>query len=268
MPKPPTIILYEHPLSPYARKVKMALREKGVPFDCVLPDGMGSGNAGEEFLKANPLAEVPTLITETGTAICDSAVIMDYIEERWPSPPLLPADPEERARARLIEARVDTQMEAINWGLMEIHTFQRVTGDKAEELTARARDQLSGFHAYLERELGEYIWFGRSRFGRADLAVHSHCMNSVIFGITPPEGSALGAWYDRMNQRHEVMRATNEAIASAEAMNAVLLDLVNSGAFKRQYRDHRLEWMIRSGGMDVVRDGMAAGTIRFSHEFQ
>jgi glutathione S-transferase/RNA polymerase-associated protein len=43
--------------------------------------------------------------------------------------------------------------------------------------------------------------------------------------------------------------------------------LVASGQFKREYRDHRLDWMLRSGGADIVRDGMARGNIRFSAEF-
>jgi glutathione S-transferase/RNA polymerase-associated protein len=41
---------------------------------------------------------------------------------------------------------------------------------------------------------------------------------------------------------------------------------VKSGMFKREYRDHRLEWMIRSGGMEVVLEGLAANNIRFSNE--
>jgi glutathione S-transferase/RNA polymerase-associated protein len=43
-------------------------------------------------------------------------------------------------------------------------------------------------------------------------------------------------------------------------------DAIRSGQFKREYRDHRLEWMIRSGGLQVVQDGLAAGNIRFSAE--
>jgi len=42
--------------------------------------------------------------------------------------------------------------------------------------------------------------------------------------------------------------------------------LVESGLFKREYRDHRLEWMVRSGGVDIVLEGMRKGTIRFSTE--
>ena len=53
------ITLYEHPLSPYAQKVKIALREKGVAFEAALPGGLGAGGAGGVFADANPRAEVP-----------------------------------------------------------------------------------------------------------------------------------------------------------------------------------------------------------------
>jgi glutathione S-transferase/RNA polymerase-associated protein len=51
-----SLTVYEHPLSPYAQKVKIALREKGVDFTPSLPDGIGAGGAGGEFLAANPRA--------------------------------------------------------------------------------------------------------------------------------------------------------------------------------------------------------------------
>src|SRR5271166_1382780 len=48
------LIVYEHPLSPYAQKVKIALREKGVAFDVALPGGLGAGGAAGDFARANP----------------------------------------------------------------------------------------------------------------------------------------------------------------------------------------------------------------------
>jgi len=138
------LTLYEHPLSPYAQKNKMALREKEIDFACVTPDAIGTGGAAA-FLEINPRAEVPALVTEDGMAIFDSTIIFDYIEERWPSPPLQPQDPAARARARMIEDVMDTQYEAVNWGLGEIHFFKRAEGKLAETLTENARRQTEGF---------------------------------------------------------------------------------------------------------------------------
>ena len=51
--------LYDHPFSPYAQKVKISLREKGQAFEPPMPEGIGAGGTGGEFVEANPRAEVP-----------------------------------------------------------------------------------------------------------------------------------------------------------------------------------------------------------------
>ena len=75
--------LYDHPFSPYAQKVKIALREKGQPFEPPLPQGIGAGGAGGEFVEANPRAEVPALI-DGDVKVFDSTIILEYIEDKWP----------------------------------------------------------------------------------------------------------------------------------------------------------------------------------------
>ena len=57
--------LYDHPLSPYSQKIKIALREKGVPFEACLPTGLGSGEQNDGLGAANPRGEVPALVLET-----------------------------------------------------------------------------------------------------------------------------------------------------------------------------------------------------------
>ena len=93
------MLLYEHPLSSYAQKVKIALCEKGVAFDAELPESFGTGRADGPFADASPRAEVPVL-SDGPTRIFESTIILEYIEERWPEPPLLPREPEARAFAR------------------------------------------------------------------------------------------------------------------------------------------------------------------------
>ena len=80
----PIPLLYEHPLSPFAQKNKIALREKGVAFDLVTPVGMGAGGGAGAWAQANPRLEVPTLI-DGDVSVFDSTIIQDYIEERWPT---------------------------------------------------------------------------------------------------------------------------------------------------------------------------------------
>lgn len=256
------IVLYEHPLSPYAQKVKIALRAKGVDFEARLPKGLGSGAAADDFAAGNPRREVPLLI-DGDQRIFDSTVILDYVEERWPEPALMPAAPAARAGTRMIEEVMDTHYEAINWGLSELRNFRRAEGEKLERMTARAGEQIAGAHRWLAQRLGDAPWFGGAAFGRADLAVVPFLNGSAGFGFAPPAGSALAAWLARVNEVPAVAETAAEAAPAAEAMKGAWRAL-EAGGFRRQYRDHRLEWMMRSGGVDVVLDGLDRDNIRLA----
>jgi glutathione S-transferase len=261
------LTLYDHPLSPYAQKVKIALREKGQAFEAVSPGGLGAGGAQGDFLKANPRAEVPALV-DGEVQVFDSTIILEYIEDRWPDPALLPKTPAERARVRMLEEVMDTHFEAINWGLSEIRWFQRAEGDLAQTLLTRAADQTQGFFAWLEGQLGDRPWFNGEAFGWGDLAVVPYLNGSVGHGNPPAKGGKLSDWLTRANARPSVSQTAAEAGAAAagSAMPNVA-ELVRQGLFKREYRDHRLEWMIKSGGAEVVIQGLARDNIRFSPDF-
>ena len=258
------LILHEHPLSPYVQKVKIALGEKGLAFETRMPDILG-GSDRDAFLRMNPRAEVPTLV-DGDTAIFDSTIILEYLEETWPTPPLLPATPVERARARMIEEVCDTYYDAINWAIMEIRAFQRATDTLADRLLARATEQTAGVQAWLGRHLGTAPFFGGTRFGWADAAVAPFVHASATMGNPPPDGSPLAAWLDRIRTRPAVAATFDAAAASMQGFE-MLPGLVASGLFKREYRDHRLEWMLRSGGVEIVLDGVRKENIRFTHEF-
>jgi glutathione S-transferase/RNA polymerase-associated protein len=255
-------LLWEHPLSPYAQKVKIALREKGVAFEVRLPAGIGTGAGDDAFFSASPRREVPALEHNSAT-IFDSRIITDYIEETWPQPAISPPTPGERARGRMIEEAVDTQLEAIGWGLMELRVFKRGNDALRKTLEAQAQNQIERAHAWLERQLGEAPYFGGDKFLRADMAVVPH-----LGGASAPKPETkLGQWFARCLARDSVAKTLGEAQASLAGM-ANVDAAVKAGLFKRQYRDHRLEWMMRSGGLDIVLDGLKTNTIRFSTEFQ
>lgn len=260
------IILYEHPLSPYAQKVKVALREKAIEFRVETPTALGSGAAAGAFLAANPRSEVPALV-DGETRIFDSTIILEYLEDKFPTPALLPANPADRARVRMIEDVMDTQFEAINWGLSEIHRFRRADGALAQALTDKAKAQTAGFFAWLERELGERTWFNGDSFGWGDLSVVPYLNGALGFGNTPAHGSGLSAWLGRANDRPSVAATAQEAKASLGTL-ARVAEIIDSGQFRREYRDHRLEWMIKSGGLAVVLKGLEKDNIRFSADFR
>jgi glutathione S-transferase/RNA polymerase-associated protein len=256
------VLLYEHPLSPFAQKVKIALREKGVDFDARIPDLFSGGDAA--FNAANPRREVPALV-DGDLAVFDSTIILEYIEDRWPVPALLPAGASPRARVRMLEELCDTYYEAINWAVFEVRIFQRAGGALADQLLARAASQVAGANAHLDRQLAGAPWFTGDRFGWGDLSVVPYVHAAAMSGHAPAMGSALAAWLDRVRERPSVAQTFAESTHALGGFE-MLPDLVRSGQFVREYRDHRLEWMMRSGGAEIVLQGMRARNIRFSHE--
>ena len=255
------MLLYEAPGSPYAQKIKIALREKAVAFDVEWPESLGTGRTDDPFGTGNPRAQVPLLV-DGQMRIFDSTIILEYIEERWPDPPLLPRSPEARAFARMTEDVCDTHYEAVTWGFGEVMTFGRATGALADTLRAAAARQTAMLQDWLAGRLGDAAWFGGATFGRADAAVAPMLHRSVLNGMGPPPGNALAGWYDRLRERPSVATTFAEYAASAARMPATV-EAFKTGRKVREYRDHRLEWMIKSGGIEVVLTGLRDGNIRF-----
>jgi glutathione S-transferase len=254
--------LYEHPLSSYAQKVKIGLREKGVQFTAEIPTGLGSGDLSGPLTAANPRTEVPTLI-DGDVRVWDSSVILQYLEDKIPAPALLPPDAAARAHARMIEDVCDTQYEAINWGLGEIRFFGRAKDRLAQTLEVAAAAQTRELMAWLTGQLGGKDWFGGANFGWTDLCVAPFVNRSDYYGLGPQAGSPLQKWLGRLRQRPSIAATFKEFRAAADAMGDASKRLAVPG-FRRQYRDHRLEWMIKSGGIDVVLEGMKRDNIRFN----
>ena len=103
-PTPATII--GSPISPYVRKVLAVCEIKAVPYrlDPIVPFF-----GDDKFSELNPLRRIPIFIDDA-VAVSDSTVICEYLEERYPSPALLPTGPADRARARWIEEFADTRL--------------------------------------------------------------------------------------------------------------------------------------------------------------
>lgn len=100
--------------SPYVRKVLVALDLKGIPYeiDPIIPF-MGN----DEFSKLSPIRRIPVLVDDQVT-LCDSSVICEYLDDRYPERPLKPSAPADRARARWLEEFADTRMgEVFIWRL-------------------------------------------------------------------------------------------------------------------------------------------------------
>ena len=256
------LTLYEHPLSAYAMKVKMALLEKNLEFNAVIPEGLADGTTGGDFVDASPRAEVPALI-DGDVQLFDSTVILEYLEDKWPTPALLPKAPAERARVRMIEDIMDSVYEPNNWGLMEVTGFKRASGPQADRLVAFAKANIGQLQGWLDRQLGNRTWFNGDTFGWGDVAVAPYVNRSAAVGLGPEKGSRLEAWFVRANERDSVSKVIDQmkqVMTKLPDFAALLAD----GKINRQYRDHRLDWMIRGGGLSIVQEGIDKGTIRFS----
>ena len=88
--------LYWHPFSVFPRRVQIALREKGLPCEEVVVDLPGGGLRTPSFRRLNPFAQVPVL-EDGDLVVAESIAILEYLEDRYPSPPLLPPDAARRA---------------------------------------------------------------------------------------------------------------------------------------------------------------------------
>jgi glutathione S-transferase len=251
--------LYDVPLSPYAQKVKLALLEKDIAYDVRIPQ-LGGDDAA--FNEISPRGEVPALL-DGDVAVFDSAVILEYLEDNWPDPPLWPASPAERARVRMIQEICDTRFEALNWGLNEVISFKRADGPQAQKIIAAAGQEIGQLRFWLEGQLGDRDWFNGETFGMADLIVYPYLSTAGLFRMGPVDDTPLAFWLERMRARPSVQLVQAEAKAALAGFRE-LGDKIARGEVRRQYRVHRLEFLIRAGGGEIVERGLAAGNIRFS----
>lgn len=98
-----SMTLFSDPLSQYSHRVRIVLAEKGVTVDI---EDIDSDAVTEEILEANPYGSLPTLV-DRDLALYESKVVMEYLDERFPHPPLLPVYPVARAESRLWVYRIE-----------------------------------------------------------------------------------------------------------------------------------------------------------------
>ena len=100
--------------SPYARKVRIALAEKNIPFELITEVPWNQGAITEQH---NPLAKLPVLILEDGSSVYDSRFILEYLELTYPQTPLLSSEVPERLTAKKMEVLADGVCDAVVFGI-------------------------------------------------------------------------------------------------------------------------------------------------------
>lgn len=151
--------------SPYARKVRIALAEKGIPFELLTEVPW---NADSQTPQYNPLEKLPVLILDDGRTVYESRYILEWLETKYPEPPMLPADPDERLAAKHLEVLVDGVLDAF---VLHFWERRRAPEHQSGPWLERQYRKIEGGVRELARLVpGEGFCIG-GRFGLGDIAV-------------------------------------------------------------------------------------------------
>lgn len=197
--------LYSGPLSLFTGKVRIALAEKGLPYELVSVPFTRAGYQPKDpvVLAVNPKAQVPVL--EDGELmVYDSTLILEYLEDRHPAPPLYPADPVGRARCRQLEAAADEILFPSVFELITEVFYKPDAASRDAERIGRATAAIAGHYDGLEGRLGERPWLCGD-FSVADIGYFLTVTFASSLGA--PLGDAhprLRTWYDRALARPAV----------------------------------------------------------------
>lgn len=182
-----TPILWGTSVSPYVRKVEMALKFKKLPFETrqVLPTNLTQltgKSVSKDFNKVSPLGKIPAY-QEGEFSIADSSVIIAYLDKAYPKLPLYPVEPHQFARALWLEKFADTRMTDVIYQKIFVQrvVLPAVLGEKPNEGVVREalEKELPIILSYLETKLSESS--GKFLVGDqltiADLAIINHLIN-------------------------------------------------------------------------------------------
>ncbi len=197
-----SITIYGASLSPFVRKVRVVLAEKGIDYTL---EQVNIFNPPEWFEEISPLKRIPVL-REDDVTLPDSSAICGYLERRTPSPALFPPQPFDFGRALWFEEYTDSEMAgAIGLGCFRPVVVSRLMGKEPDHETAEktCREKLPRLLSYLEREISGRTHFVGDSVTIADIAVASQLVNLRHTGYMPDAGSYpnLIAHFGRMIAR-------------------------------------------------------------------
>lgn len=150
--------------SPYARKVRIALAEKGLPFELLTEVPWDSTTSTPRF---NPLEKLPILLLPDGSSVYESSYILQYLELKYPQVPLLPGDIDGQLEARKLEVLCDGVCDAVVLSLFE----KTRHGGGSPEWLARQLRKINGGVAEMAKIVGARAWAVGDRFSLGDIAV-------------------------------------------------------------------------------------------------
>lgn len=190
--------LYSSATDVFSHRVRIVLAEKSVSADVVntnTPEKM------EDLLELNPYGTTPTLV-DRDLVLYNANIIMEYLDERFPHPPLMPVYPVARAKTRLMIYRIDRE-----WGEL-IHKIEH---GKAAEAQAAAKE-LRGYLVKLAPVFNSSAFFMNEEFSLIDCCIAPILWRLPAWGITlPPEAKAVQKYAERMFARDSFQASLTEA---------------------------------------------------------
>ncbi|WP_028603278.1 glutathione S-transferase [Ottowia thiooxydans] len=201
--------------SNYYNKVKLALLEKGVPFEEVL------AWLGQTDAAASPLGKVPYAITDQGP-LSESTVILEYIEDTYPEKPLMPASPYEAAKVREILRYIELHLELLARNLYPEAFFGgKVSENLKEKIRPQLEKNIAGFG-----QLAKFSPFiAGENFTLADCAAAVHLplvssASKIIYGQDMLAGLPVKDYLKRLGERPTVQKVNADRKSNTELMMA------------------------------------------------
>lgn len=181
-----------------SHRVRIVLAEKGVPYEVINVDTRAKP---EDLLELNPYGSIPTLV-DRELALYEPSIITEYLDERFPHPPLMPVYPVARAKARLIIHRFDKE-----WNPL----IRKLETGKIAETRAVAKE-LSGYLTQLVPVFQASPYFLGDEFTLVDCCIAPVLWRLPIWGITlsPVDMKAINKYADRVFQRDSFQASLTE----------------------------------------------------------
>jgi len=194
--------LYHLWLSPQCRKVRILLQEKRLPVHLEVEPIWERRTA---FLALNPAGDLPVLVEPEGQTIADHGAICEYLDEAYPEPTLIGADPFSRAEARRLAAWFDTKFDhEVSRPLVAEKVMKRVLNQGEPDSRAiRAATINLGTHLdYLTWLVDRRKWLAGDAYSLADIAAGAHLSAVDYCGDVPwSDYPQVKDWYVRLKSR-------------------------------------------------------------------
>lgn len=194
--------LHSHPLSTFARRVRIALLEKKIPHELVTVDMAAKQHKSPEYLALNPYGRVPTL-EEDGFVVWESTAILEYLELTRPDPPLVPADPRGRALLEMHVKLCDLELARNTSTIIFPKRFlPKERWD--EKAMAQSKVTIEKHLGIVEAQLGAKQWMVGDRYSMVEVCYTPFVQFLELMEIAPPP--AVAAWVERMLSRDSAVQ--------------------------------------------------------------